>query len=563
MKFCFYLFIVFNFFSAFFANNAVAELSYNFTKKEFTNGMTEENRQTLVDDNKEKYYYNFNANANADTEKKEKIQPTGDKNTELKLTIGGLAEFQYFYVRQPSEYRSSILPNGMPSSPQSLHNYSIANDDVNIFNMLGRIDITPEFKFYGKPQDDVDGKRKELLTIGAKLSQPFYNASKNTDPRLAPKEYIYLKTKFFTFDLGAAESSASRMRVDAEKIASGAGGVYGMWWRYVSLPVFNTAGISGSDLSALNAMSPIYILYPTLPNEAGFTAPRSLVGQQFAPSLFANGNIATHNLLYGANAQFYPTQGAYSNKISVYLKRVKGFSFGVSYSPTTANTGFITKDLNKGTSLYANTSGGEVRNYVSVGVDYRKQFDKYGLGVALSATYEYGEPNGIIYFYNRDNGAYGMVSASSSPYYQRYKLNAFSIGAKVVYKNYSFAYSYGYWGKSLLNKYAVLENGSYQLANQGRNSYYHTAGIGANYGPIRVGCSYMRSSFAGYKLDAWSIGTDFKMLSLKFLRVQPYFEYLGYIFHTKEIQLKVGDANTYKASASRGYVLTAGIRVVF
>ena len=73
----------------------------------------------------------------------------------------------------------------------------------------------------------------------------------------------------------------------------------------------------------------------------------------------------------------------------------------------------------------------------------------------------------------------------------------------------------------------------------------------------------MRSSFSGYKLDAWSIGTDFKMLSLKYLRVQPYFEYVGYIFHTQNIQLKADDNKTYKASASRGYVITAGIRVIF
>ncbi len=560
MRILFFLFLLFNFFfSSSFVDVAFAELSYNFTRRQFTNGMSEESKKTLADDDKSKYYYNFSDKKDGENEKN---QPTGDKNTELKLTIGGLAEFQYFYIHQPGEYNGSILPNGLTHSPQTLHNYSITNDRDGIMNMLGRIDITPEFTLYGKAGDAIDGKRKELLKIGAKLSQPIPTSSNNTDPRLAPKAYIFLKTKFFIFDLGAVESSASRMRVDAEKIASGAGGVYGMWWRYVSLPVFNTAGLAGSDLNALNAMSPIYILYPTLPNEAGFTAQRSIIGQQISPALFANGNMSANALLYGANAQFYPTQGAYSNKISLYLKRIKGFSFGISYSPTTATTGFITRDLNKGTSLYANVSGGEVKNYVSVGLDYRKQFDEYGLGVAVSATYEHGDPTSIQYFYSED-GRYGAVSVSGSPYYKRHSLNAFNVGLKVVYKNYSFAYSYGYWGNSLLNKYAILANGSYQLANQGNNSYYHTAGIGANYGPVRIGATYMRSSFAGYKLDAWSIGTDFKMLSLKFLRVQPYFEYLGYIFHTKDVYLKAGDTKAYKASSSKGYVLTAGIRVLF
>ena len=55
----------------------------------------------------------------------------------------------------------------------------------------------------------------------------------------------------------------------------------------------------------------------------------------------------------------------------------------------------------------------------------------------------------------------------------------------------------------------------------------------------------MRSSFSGYKLDAWSIGTDFKKIRLKYLRVKPYFEYVDYIFHTQNKQLKTGDNKTY------------------
>jgi hypothetical protein len=73
----------------------------------------------------------------------------------------------------------------------------------------------------------------------------------------------------------------------------------------------------------------------------------------------------------------------------------------------------------------------------------------------------------------------------------------------------------------------------------------------------------MRSDFAGNKLDAWSIGTDYKMISLRYLRVQPYFEYTGFIFHTQNTELKSGINETFKAVKNRGFVLTAGIRVVF
>ena len=114
-------------------------------------------------------------------------------------------------------------------------------------------------------------------------------------------------------------------------------------------------------------MSPVYILYPTLPNEAGFTTQRTSIGQ----SLDGRNITNQADILYGSMAQGYPTQGAYSNKISLYTQRIKGFSFGISYSPTTSNTGFITRSLNKETEMFKNISGGFIKNYTSVAIDYR------------------------------------------------------------------------------------------------------------------------------------------------------------------------------------------------
>jgi hypothetical protein len=99
--------------------------------------------------------------------------------------------------------------------------------------------------------------------------------------------------------------------------------------------------------------------------------------------------------------------------------------------------------------------------------------------------------------------------------------------------------------------------------NQKNTSYYHTVGIGANYGPVRIGMTYMRSSMAGNTLDAWSIGTDYKMITLKYLRVNPYLEYVGYHFHNLKHELIAGSGIFYKTIGNNGYVLTAGIRVIF
>ena len=223
-----------------------AELSYNFTTKQITNGLSsKESKQKLQNNANEdddiRYYYNFvnkrSSQANDYSNNKineEKITLTGDKNNEIKLNIGGLVEAQYLYVKQPSEYEADILPNGLPQSPAEIKNYSVVNGQNHVINVLGKIDVNPEFTHY----KDTEEGRKKIITVGAKISQPFYNASKNTFPQLAPQEYIYVKTPYLQFQIGAVNGSPSKMRVDAQKIASGAGGVYGAWWRYVSLPVF-------------------------------------------------------------------------------------------------------------------------------------------------------------------------------------------------------------------------------------------------------------------------------------------------------------------------------------
>ena len=180
---------------------SVAELSYNFTTKKFSNGLTEDSKKSLVsEEDKEKVYYNFKDTKDKNNDDKEKIQPTGDKNNDIKLKIGGLVEAQYYYTNQPYEYKRDILPNGQRHSFAEINNYSVVNDgNSNTLNMLGKIDINPEFNRY--KIDDVNGKKTAIITAGAKISQPFYNSTKNTDPRLASQEYVYLKTNYFSNQL--------------------------------------------------------------------------------------------------------------------------------------------------------------------------------------------------------------------------------------------------------------------------------------------------------------------------------------------------------------------------
>ena len=556
-------------FSIFAVNNktSFAELGYVFNNGAFFDGKfingedkvdKNENNDTTKDKNKNN---DNNADEVVNNGGYDKNK-TGNVRNKLRLKINGIGEFQYFYNGQSSPYNQTILPNGAQTSPALLSHSSVYNGQESIINMLGKIDINPEFVRY-KP-DDVQGEGVNpiALKVGLKISQPFMKATKNIDPKYAPQEYIYVDTDYFHFELGSVNSAASKMRVDAQKIASGNGGVFGTWWRYINLPVYNTNGLSTADANALNAMSPIYMLYPVLPNEAGFTAQRGIIGQPITTAMFS-GIPNNPNLSYGSTAQPYPTHGAYSNKISIYSKRIKGVKIGFSYSPNTAQSGYLTKEINGNTSFYNNTIGGYVKNYIAVAVDYRKQWDKYGIGIAVSATYEHGNvmPANFL-FSNNNTGRTETIKVGNSIYQERYDLNAWNIGAQIVWKNYSIAYSYGDWGRSLLYKNFAIGNGDYQVPTQGRKSYYHTLGLGANYGPVRLGLTYMRSNYGGNKLDAWSVGSDIKIISMKYLRVEPFFEYVGFHFHTPENQLKVGGVK-YKTLKNTGFVISTGIRVSF
>ncbi len=493
-------------------------------------------------------------------DKEKKSNSDKDKNnknlkydTDIKASV--FTDMQYFYVKQSSDYEKDILQK----SPSEMNQHYLLKNNRKAAIFLGKMDINPEFNYYNVKDNQ---EREKIISIGFKISQPFFNAKKNVDPRFASQEYFYIKTKYLQFQIGSVNSVASKMRVDGQNIASGAGGIYGTWWRYVSLPVFNISNDGARDPNILNALSPIYILYPTLPNEAGFTSQRNPVENIFSNENLINGNVNINNPINGVTTQGYPTQGAYSNKISLFSKRISGFSVGLSYSPTTANTGFITRAINRDMQKISNLSGGFVRNYTSVGLDYRKQFDRYGIGVALSFTYEYGESSPLKY--TNSNSFQNQTSViSNNSYYNRHNLNAYALGAQIIYKNYSFAYSYGDWGLSLLNKYILNQFGEYQRAIGNKKSFYHTVSFGADYGIARVGTNYMCSSFSGYKLDVWSIGFDLRTITLGFFRIQPYIEYLGYIFHTQNVKVFNDSEQVYKASGNRGYVITLGFRVVF
>lgn len=470
------------------------------------------------------------------------------KETEFKLKLGGIVDSQYSHIQQSDQYQNDILANGYYLSPAAItHNGNYNNK--NVIAVKSRFDLNPELT-----------NKETDIKAGAFVGIPLLTSSINRDmdPRIAAREYIYFDTDAIRLELGSVESAAARMRVDPSKIASGAGGVYGSWWYFLSLPVFNTSGLGVQDAALLNSASPTFMLYPTLPNEAGFTVQRPLAGGITDTNF--SGGMASNNLLYSTNLQGYPSQGAFSNKVSIYTKRFNGIQLGYTYSPTTQNSGYMTSGLHN--SGINGISGGYVKDYMSMGINYKKQLtDEVGLG--LSATYERGETQDVYYNYNNATGQ-GITNLSNNSKTERNDLNAFAIGGMLTYQNVAFSTSFGYWGNSLTTKNSaglILSDGS-RIVNSNTPSFYSSTGIGANYGPINVGFTYMHSELSGNNADVFSFGTDLKFVSFKFAKVQPYIELTYFMLNPKGITLSSGNIIN-KAIANNGYVISIGTRVEF
>jgi hypothetical protein len=496
-------------------------------------------------------YYTFEENQ-VIQKKPEDVDSSDKKITdeldEIRLKIGGAIDARYYHMEQNNPYSNHLLPNQQLISP-AINNGESKVGRADIINLRSVIYINPEF---------INHKLK--MKAGAFMAIPITlnELDRNIDPRIASQEYMYFDMPYYRIEFGSTFSSVAKMRVDPSRIASGTGGVYGAWWNYVHWPVYNTANMPNNDAIALNyGFSPTFIIYPTLPNEAGFTHQRYLVGNVTSNN-FVNKDINYNNLAYSSSGQAYPTQGARSNKISFYTKRIYGIQFGYSYSPTTDDSGVMTRSMSIGG--YNNISGGFVKDLMTFALNYKKQFEDFG--IAASITHEIGRPYGSHFTFASDSNGQQVIDLGGNPYFKRHNLNATAYGFQLTYKNFAIAYSYGDWRDSLLLQYSKNPYGPYVL-NHGNRSYFHTAGASFNFGPITLASNYMRSNFAGNKMDVWSIGSDFKMISIKYAKIQPYIEYTMFHFMPDSVLLNKDSSQSYKAIANKGYVILTGVRLTF
>jgi len=487
------------------------------------------------------------------------------------LNIGGYVDSNFSHANQGSAYSNSILPS-YNSTLNSVNRQNSANGAQS--RTHSRLDITGGVRL------------NENTTIGASVvMNSLINQNDDDRGAYANQNFLFIETKYGRSEVGVMPSAGSKMRIDATSIARATGGIGGDWWRFVNFPNFDTSGMSTSVANELSAgYMPIFMLSPMLPNEAGFTT-----GASSSLFIYNGSSQVNPQMINGKyDAMYYNRQQprfgyGLQNSISYYTPRYNGFQLGISYAPDTGNAGGISRNnssyLKDGSGNPIQIAGrtssmsGDVRNYISLGLNYKEQFDN--LGVALGGTYEHGNAEDIRNPYGLNGGCSGTYGSCINGYNGRRDLSAWSLGGKLLYGGLSIAGSYGSWGHSLQpNKNNETDGSGYKfpwLVPMNKNgtekadydkSSFNNIGIAYGFGPINFSITHINTNYMGNKMSATSFGTDFKVGSGKFKGLVPYIEYTNFSMKGAPIFLQSTGIG-YDPIKNTGHVITMGIRVIF
>jgi len=352
----------------------------------------------------------------------------------------------------------------------------------------------------------IDGKNDSGLGYGGEIDL-LADTSADTQERgfNASKTYIYMDGSWGRWEMGSNVGADGTMKVDAGTIARATGGINGD---------FNYFANANSTMVGMAA----------LPLAYGATGPQD--GVAHANFL---GDHAEENI----------------NKVTYYTPRWMGLQAGLSYLPDETNRGQGTLGAAAAGPFgpnRANNLAGLAQNIWSGGLNYDNKFGDFG--VTAAATGEWGN-------------AQHTTPVAAADYND---LRAWNAGAKVSWMGWSFAGSYGDWGKSLTDKAA----GS-------KDTWYWDLGVAYEYGPFGASFTYLNSQFdcgtvgvaggntgscsavvAGSlgknKMQTYSGGVDYKLAP----GLTPYAEFTYY------------DQNTVlHAGDNKGYVGILGTQLNF
>jgi hypothetical protein len=222
----------------------------------------------------------------------------------------------------------------------------------------------------------------------------------------------------------------------------------------------------------------------------------------------------------------------YANKISYFTPIVNGFQAGISYSPDVAIHGTVYKFHN-----ISRKSGKDFKDLFDYGFTYNGKFKDLAYTIGLT-------------------GEIGKAKKSNVTALNRTDLNAWELGAKATYKEFSVAGSYSDWGSSMTPKNKIL--------GKKYGSKYWTAGVAYEKGNFGTSLTYFKSHRAStYTATIPTLTSDhdsahnkleYYVLSTQYLLAKGFLPY---------IELARFKAKDSYISGNKGYVALTGIKLAF
>lgn len=202
-----------------------------------------------------------------------------------------------------------------------------------------------------------------------------------------------------------------------------------------------------------------------------------------------------------------------ARKISYYTPKMKGFQFGISYTPDSANTGgnrslnYLDKTITNQRRFTSSKTGIDtvtlangnialinlnVKDAFSAGLSYERELSD-DLAIKLAITGEFAKAaRSFVLLDNKNNKTIIDRKKISN-------LKAYNIGGVLTYGNFSWAASYGSLGKSLTTP---------DYHRNGRKTEFYNGAVAYKQGPIKTSLSYFKSLRYKNTIDTVALGTE-------------------------------------------------------
>lgn len=299
----------------------------------------------------------------------------------------------------------------------------------------------------------------------------YKNASKGSD-----RSYLWLDhADLGRMEFGSNNDASEAMRIGADSVAVGTGGISGAWVQVLSPNMFSATTTVGLDNFIISPWN---------------------IGDNYMDLDF-DANTAV------ASAQVWNVEK--SRKVNYYTPKMNGFQLGFSYTPDTENKGNGVGGVVANASLPNTTTNGSNGNAANKNL------------ISAGITWDGKVMNDVMGKFSIV-GAYAGTQDNANSTTSK-DLEGVDFGAQLHYKDFVAAASYGFLGQT-----------GFQSAATGvADSYYVTAGLSHKMDKLKTSFSYLFGHKNHNKSNIFSVGTEYSLAS----GIMPYAEATYYNLHLK------------------------------